>query len=169
MKKVHRKLTEEENSSQCPKVLAQVTTEKTRMGGGILRQRQQTYFDKRLCYLKCSSFFFYKDQRRKDGTDFETNMVSSFQSAPVLHWRAKPYSALSFDRVNVFSMAHLFSLSRKPFVMSYCFRETIKLSFLTPVKWLSNRVSCSFFPVPQTGSHIINILLASFSSSVPSP
>ena len=114
-------------------------------------------------------FFFYKDQRRKDGTDFETNMVSSFQSAPVLHWRAKPYSALSFDRVNVFSMAHLFSLSRKPFVMCYCFREPIKLSFLTPVKWLSNRVSCSFFPVPQTGSHIINILLASFSSSVPSP
>ena len=126
MKKVHRKLTEEENSSQCLKVLAQVTTEKTRMGAGILRQRQQTYFDERLC--------FYKDQRRKDGTDFETNMVSSFQSAPMLHWRAKPYSALSFDRVNVFSMAHLFSLSRKPFVMCYCFREPIKLSFLTPVK-----------------------------------
>ena len=59
MKKVHRKLTEEENSSQCLKVLAQVTTEKTRMGAGILRQRQQTYFDKRLCYLKCSSFFFF--------------------------------------------------------------------------------------------------------------
>ena len=58
MKKVHRKLTEEENSSQCLKVLAQVTTEKTRMGAGILRQRQQTYFDERLCYLKCSSFFF---------------------------------------------------------------------------------------------------------------
>ena len=31
MKKVHRKLTEEENFSQRLKVLAQVTTEKTRM------------------------------------------------------------------------------------------------------------------------------------------
>ena len=158
MKKVHSKLTEEENSSQCLKVLARDENGLAgirhvfpkKINERILRQRQQIYFDKRLCYLQCFFiFFFYKDQRRKDGTDFETDMVSSFQRAPVLHWRAEPYSALSFDRVNFFSMPHLFSLSRKPFVMCYCFREPIKLSFFTPVKWLSNRLSCSFFQSPK--------------------
>ena len=141
MKKVHRKF--RENSSQCLKVLAQVTTEKTRMD----QQRFDTFCQRKLTsesfdkgnkltftsvFAICSvfHFFFYKDQRSKDRTDFEADMESSFQSAPVLHWRAKPYSALSFDRVNFFSRVHLFLLS----VMCYCFREPIQLSFLTPVK-----------------------------------
>ena len=43
--------------------------------------------------------------------------------------RAKTYSALSFDRINFFNMANLFLLSRKAFVMCYCFRAPIKTFF----------------------------------------
>ena len=42
---------------------------------------------------------------------------------------AKIYSALSFDRINFFNMANLFLLSRKAFVMCYCFRAPIKTFF----------------------------------------
>ena len=35
----------------------------------------------------------YKDQRRKDGNDFETDTVCGFQNTPELK-RAKTYSAL---------------------------------------------------------------------------
>ena len=65
----------------------------------------------------------YKDQRREDGNDFETDTVSVFQNTPELK-RAKTYSALSFDLINFFSMVNSFTLSRKPFVMCYCFRES---------------------------------------------
>ena len=47
--------------------------------------------------------------------------------------RAKTYSALSFDLKNFFNIANLFLLSRKAFVMCYCFRAPIKNIFLTPV------------------------------------
>ena len=33
----------------------------------------------------CSVFFFYKDQRRKDGNDFEKDTVPGFQNTPALH------------------------------------------------------------------------------------
>ena len=86
MKKVHRKRTEEENSSQCLKVLARDENGlagirhvlPNKINERILRKRQQIYVDKRLCYLQCFFFLFFfynKDQRRKDGTDFETDMV----------------------------------------------------------------------------------------------
>ena len=65
----------------------------------------------------------YKDQRREDGNDLETDTVSVFQNTPELK-RAKTYSALSFDLINFFSMVNSFTLSRKPFVMCYCFRES---------------------------------------------
>ena len=84
-------------------------------------------------FTNCS-VFCYEDQRRKDGNDFATDTVSAgFQTTPELK-RAKTYSALSFDRINFFKMANLFSLSRKLFVMCYCFREPIKTFFFTPVK-----------------------------------
>ena len=58
----------------------------------------------------CSDFF-YEDQRRKDGNaHFETDTVSDFQNTPELK-RAKTYSAFSFNRINFFNMANLFSLS----------------------------------------------------------
>ena len=50
-------------------------------------------------------FFFYKDQRRKDGSVFETDTLSNFQNILTmqpLQWRAKTYSELSFDRINFF-------------------------------------------------------------------
>ena len=79
MQKLNRNLTEEENSSQCLKILTQITIEdenelaerevflKT-INERILRQSQQTYLEKLLCLLQC--FFFYKDKRRKDGKHF---------------------------------------------------------------------------------------------------
>ena len=42
---------------------------------------------------------------------------------------AKIYSALSFDRINFFNMANLLLLSRKAFVMCYCFRAPKKTFF----------------------------------------
>ena len=58
--------------------------------------------DKKLTFTSfftiCSVFFFFtKKQRRKDGSDFGTGKMSSFQNAPALKWRAKTYSALSLD------------------------------------------------------------------------
>ena len=129
----------------------------------ILRQWQQTYLEKLLCLLP--RFLFYKDQRRKDGDVFDTDTVSSFQNTSELK-RAKTYSALSFDRITFFNMANLFSLSRKAFVMCYCFREPIKTFFFDACQ--KTVKSLHFFPVLQTGRrHIINILLASFFRSVP--
>ena len=81
--------------------------------------------------------------------------------------RAKTYSALSFDRINFFNMANLFSLSRKAFVMCYCFRAPIKTFFFDACQMTVKSCVLHLFPVPQTGrSHIINILLASFFRSV---
>ena len=74
-------------------------------------------------------FFFYKDMLRKDGNDFYTDTVSGFQNTPALHERAKTYSALSFARMNFFNMANLVLLSRKAFVMCYCFRAPIRTFF----------------------------------------
>ena len=80
---------------------------------------------------------------------------------------AKTYSALSFDRINFFNMANLFLLSRKAFVLCYCFREPIKTLFFDTGQMSVKSCVLHLFPVPQTGrSHIINILLASFCRSV---
>ena len=78
MYKLNRNLTEEENFSQCLKILTQITIEdenelaerevfpKT-INERILRQWQQTYLEKLLCILQC---FLHKDKQRKDGNDF---------------------------------------------------------------------------------------------------
>ena len=62
------------------------------------------------------SVFFFKDQRRKDGNDFETETVSGFQNTPELK-RAKTYSALSFDRINFFTVCITMSV-RHGFLLS---------------------------------------------------
>ena len=78
---------------------------------------------------------------------------------------AKIYSALSFDRINFFNMANLFLLSRKAFVMCYCFRAPIKTFFFDTCQMTVKSCVLHLFPVSQTGrSHIINILLALFFS-----
>ena len=119
----------------------------------------------------CSVFFFHKNQRRKDGNDFEKDTVPGFQNTPALHLRAKTYSALSFDQINFFNEANLFSLSRdlsrKPFVVCCCFRGPIKTFFLDACEMIVKSRVLHLFPVPETRrSHIINILLASFFRSV---
>ena len=69
--------------------------------------------------------------------------------------------------LNFFNMANLFSLSRKPFVVCYCFREPIKTFSLDTCQMIVKSRVLHLFPVPETGrSHIINILLASFFRSV---
>ena len=105
--KLKLNLTEEENSSQCLKILRQITIGDEnelaevfpqKINERILGQWQQTCLENLLCFLQC---FLYKDQRRKDGNDFLTDTVSGFQKAPELK-RAKTYSALSFDRKKLF-------------------------------------------------------------------
>ena len=112
-------LTEEENSSQITieddnelEEIREVFPKK--INKRILRHWQQTYL-------------FYKDQRRKDGNDFETHIVSGYQSTPELK-RAKTYGAPGFDGINFFNIANLFSLSRRPFVMCYCYIPRLSLN-----------------------------------------
>ena len=115
----------------------------------VLRQWQQTYPEKLLCLLQCL-FFFYKDHWRKDGDDFEKDTVPGFQNSPALHWRAKTYSAFRFDQINFFNMANLFSLSRKPFVVCYCFREPIKTFFLDACQMIVKLcILCTCFQSPK--------------------
>ena len=80
-----------------------------------------------LAFCSVFFFFFYKDQRRKDGNDFETHIVSGYQSTPELK-RAKTYGAPGFDGINFFNIANLFSLSRRPFVMCYCYIPRLSLN-----------------------------------------
>ena len=69
--------------------------------------------------------------------------------------------------LTVFNMANLFLLSRKAFVMCYCFRAPIKTFFFDTCQMTVKSCVLHLFPVPQTGrSHIRKILLASFFRSV---
>ena len=139
---------------------------------GFPKKLTSESFDKLKLTLKsffafCSVFFFYKDQRRKDGNDFEKDTVLGFQNTPALHLRAKTYSALSFDQINFFNMTNFLSLSWKPFAVCYCFREPIKTFFFDACQIIVKSRVLHLFPVPQTGrSHKMNILLASFFRSV---
>ena len=127
----------------------------------ILRQIE-TYLEKLLCL--CSVFFFQKDQRRKDGNDFEKDTVLGFQNTPALHLRAKTYSALSFDLFQHGEFVFSFS---ETLCCVLLFREPIKSFFLDACQMIVKSCVLHLFPVPQTGrSHIINILLASFFRSV---
>ena len=58
---------------------------------GILGQWRQTYLEKLLCLLQCLLFFFFhKDQRRKDGNDFEKDTVPDFPK----------YTSVTLKRLN---------------------------------------------------------------------
>ena len=90
------------------KILSQYTVKTTK----IDRQRFETFcprktsdsFDKYDNKQTCTwsswqaslpfAVFFFKDQRKKDGSDFEPDTISSFQKTPASHWRANTYSAL---------------------------------------------------------------------------
>jgi len=112
------------------------------------------------------SVFFCKDQRRKDGNDFEKDTVPSFQNTPALHWRAKTCSAVSFDRMNFFQHgAFDFTFTESLCYDCYCFRGPINTLFFEDCQMTVKSRILHLFPVPQTESHMINILLASFSWS----
>ena len=80
MQKLNRNLTEEENSSQCLKILTQITIEdenelaEREVFPKIINERILRKF-----------FFFYKDKPWKDGNDFQTDTVSGFQNTPPLN------------------------------------------------------------------------------------
>ena len=76
-------LTEEENFSQCLKILTRVTTEdenelaERKAFPKTLTSESFDNDNKRLYLLQC---FLYKDKRRKDGNNFQTDTVSGFQN-----------------------------------------------------------------------------------------
>lgn len=91
---------------------------------------------------------------------------ASFQNTPALHWRAKTCSAVSFDRMNFFQHgAFDFTFTESLCYDCYCFREPINILFFKDCQITVKSRILHVFPVPQTGSHIINIILASFSWS----
>ena len=121
------------------------------------RQRQREQND-RLRYKKCS------ERRRPFGTGLVRHCPQGLFSPFFTFLRAiffRPFSLslapticpwVSEDEFwpnYFFKMVNLFSLSGKLFVM-WCivFVSQWKLSFLTPVKWLSNRASCTCFRSP---------------------
>ena len=114
-------------------------------------QKFQTFSQKTL-----TSEYFDNDNKLTLKSFFAfCSFFSGFQNIPELK-RAKTFSALSFDRINFFNMANLFSLSRKAFVMCYCFRAPIKTFFFGTCQMTVKSCVLRLFPVPQTGrSHII--------------
>ena len=91
MQKLNRNFTEEENSSQCLKILTQITVEDENELAERFSKKQlrsESFDNDNKLTLK--SFFafcsvFHKDKRRKDGKDFQTDTVSGFQNTPALH------------------------------------------------------------------------------------
>ena len=62
------------------------------------------------------------------------------------------------EKKNFFKMTNLFSLSRKPFVMCYCFREPIKTFLFNASQMTVKSRALHLRPVLQTGrSHIIKL------------
>ena len=53
----------------------------------------------------------------------------------------------SFDQINFFNTTNLFSLSRKPFVVCYCFRELLKTFFLDACQMIVKSRVLHLFPV----------------------
>ena len=90
MKKVDRnlpKITEEEDFSQCLEILLWIIIKKIRMDWQVFEtfcRRETSESIDSYKKLTLASFFaicsvFYKDQRRKDGSDFETGTVPVFK------------------------------------------------------------------------------------------
>ena len=125
-----------------------------RINERILRQWQQTYLEKLLCLLQC--FFFYRTNEGKIET------TSRQTQCPVSKILQRYIKELKLTALIVLTEANLFLLSRKVFVMCYCFRAPIKTTFFNACQMIVKSCVLHLFPVPQTGrSHIINILLAS--------
>ena len=114
----------------------------------ILRQWPQTYLEKLLCLLKC--FFFFT---RTNGGKME--MTSRKTQCPVSkilqHYiKELKLTALLVLTKYAFSMWRIcFHFLGNPLLCAIVFMSQWKLSFLMPVKWLSNRASCTCFQSPK--------------------
>jgi len=49
------------------------------------------HLDKILCHMQ---FFFFKDQQKKDGSDFKPDTMSSFQKTPASYWESGLFTVL---------------------------------------------------------------------------
>ena len=88
LQKLNRNLTEEENSSQCLKILTQNTIEDEN------EQAEREVFPKTINEQVLRNLpskasltfvvFFHKDKRRKVRNDFQPDTVSGFQNTPAL-------------------------------------------------------------------------------------
>ena len=79
--------------------------------------------EKRLYHLQ---YFFCKDQRKKDGRDFEPDSNVEFSKDSSVTVASEYLLALSFDQVNFFNMTHL----HFDFLMFYCFRDLTNFHLL---------------------------------------
>ena len=102
--------------------------------------------------LPFTVFFSKSNKRTMEATSSQTQ--SAVFKTPSSHLGMNIYRALSFDRINVFNMAHLhfdFTFNTELSIESirnvcYCFREPIK----TFIFWcLSNRLFCTCFRSPK--------------------
>ena len=63
------------------------------------------HLDKLLCHLQC---FFSKTNERKTEATLSHSQCQVFQRIQHhVHWRVNTYSAISFEEINFFTMAHL--------------------------------------------------------------
>ena len=97
MKKTETQPFQGTKDGPCLKILTQITLEDGNELGEIRevfpqKITSQSFDNDNKLTLKslfafCSVFFFffYKDQRRKDGNDFEKDTVPGFQNSPALH------------------------------------------------------------------------------------
>ena len=107
--------------------------------------------------LTLKSFFafysvFFLQGQTKERWKRLRQTVLGFQNTQVLHLRAKTYSALSYDRINFFNVANLFLLSRKAFVMCYCFCAPIKTFFFDACQMIVKSCVLHLFPMAQARS-----------------
>ena len=112
----------------------------------ILRQGQQTYLEKLFAF--CSAFF-----TRTNGGKMET--TSRKTHCPVSKILQRYIKELKLTALLVLTK-YTFSTWRicshflgNPLLCAIVFVSLWKLSFLTPVKWLSNRASCTCFRSPK--------------------
>ena len=120
MKKLNRNLNEEEDYNELLEKFYYSTKLRRRTSTGrdsrrfCLREKSDS-FNIPAAIITLTSFlpfeFFFKDQRTKEGSDFEPDSMAGFQKNPVSHWQANTYRALSFDRRNFFNMLHLQKLA----------------------------------------------------------
>ena len=68
----------------------------------------------------------------------------------ILQHYIKELKALSFDRINFFNMANLFLLSRKAFVMCYCFHVPIKTFFFDTCQMTAKSYGAPYWTLLQT-------------------